>query len=126
MKKALTLLEILLVVMIVGITASFGMANYSKSRAQIMDREAKTQLRLMYSAQKNRKADGLSYAVCNSSSPCDSALGITLDGSTGWSYCMRASGSGFCGSARHKYNNIWSISNSSDAVSSGNCSTTCL
>ena len=125
MKKAYSLLELLIVVTIVGILASLGSAQYAKTREKVFDKQAMAQLQLIYSMEKSVRSEGPTYVNCNSNSPCASTLNLSLDKSAGWDYCVSGNAANFCASAKHRYNKYWSIYNVNNTVFSGNCPTAC-
>lgn len=126
MKKAFTMLELMIAITVVAILVSIGVANYTKTRVGAFNREAISQLRLIYHTEKLIRSESGSYITCNNAmGGCVNALGLKLDTAAGWNYCVGANASGFCASAIHRYGNIASISSTDDTVTGGNCATPC-
>ena len=57
MKKGFTLLEVMVVSVILGILATIALPVYNTSRERIFDNQAKADLKLMWSAEKNYYLD---------------------------------------------------------------------
>ncbi len=90
MKKAFTLLELLITLVVIGIIAGFAVPGYLGTRNRAIDREAQAMLVLMRAAQQTRDAEALGYSTCNSTALCNAdpaplgagGLGLDLPGNT--------------------------------------------
>jgi prepilin-type N-terminal cleavage/methylation domain-containing protein len=60
-KKGFTLLEIVIVVIIIGILATLAIANYGKTKENVLDKEAIYNLKLIQVAEKGYKIDMGTY-----------------------------------------------------------------
>lgn len=66
-KEGFTLLEVITVIIIVGILASLGITNYSKTKEYALNKEAITNLKLLQSAEKSYKYEYDDYYPKNGS-----------------------------------------------------------
>ena len=106
MRRAFTLLELLMVIVIVGILATFAVPNYWRTHLRVLEREAQPMLSLIQAAERVRQLEGGSYLVCNSNTECNSLLSLELPtGSPYWNYTVPVTAGGaspgFCAEAAH-------------------------
>lgn len=91
-KKSITLIELLMVLVVVGILGAFVIPNLARARLNAIDREAKAMLVLIRAAQQARAAEGRNYSTCpdaacmncpfdtnNPASTCNGKQGLGLD-----------------------------------------------
>ncbi len=91
-KKSFTLLELMLVVVIVGIIATFAIPGYLGVRQRAEQRQASTQLRLIQTAEKVIFLEQNAYRACTFPLPaapaafnCNVRLNLDLP-NDGWNY----------------------------------------
>jgi len=84
-KKSFTLLELMLVVVIVGIIATFAIPGYLGVRQRAEGRQASTQLRLIQTAEKVIFLEEEAYMACAGFAACNVALDLDLP-NDGWAY----------------------------------------
>lgn len=106
-EKAITLVEVLLVVVIIGILATLGIVNYTATKETALKREATSNLQLISAAEKIYKMEiSNAYASCqclcggtaatccdNSANGCNYLLKLNLV-TQNWTYWVNAAGSG--------------------------------
>jgi len=79
-KKGFTLLELMLVVIIVGIIATFAIPGYLGVKQRAEGRQASTQLKLIHTAEKIEFLENDLYVACNNTANCNSSvIGLDLD-----------------------------------------------
>jgi len=95
-RVAFTLIELILVVVIVVILASVGIAGYTKSREKAITREAMYNLKLIAAAQRVYRMEQGVYVNCscsdasgclNASSGCNALLKLSLN-TNNWTYAV--------------------------------------
>ena len=98
-KKALTLIELFMVVIIVGILAAFAMPAYMNAKQRAADRAAQTQLPLFQAAERVIWEEQRSFLGCAGN--CNTTLFINVPESTTWVYnvIINGAGNGFCAQA---------------------------
>ena len=96
MKKAFSIVELIIVVIVVGILVSFGMPAYLKAKTKAIDREAQSQLKLIQAAQKVYRMETNNYIACVDNDDCDTKLNTELPPGTGnggnWNYSVAVVG----------------------------------
>jgi len=100
-KKSFTLLELMLVVAIVGIIATFAIPGYMGVRRRAEGRQSSTQLRLLHAAEKIEMLEENSFAACAGFAACNAALDLELP-DDGWTYnvvCTGGCGNDFTATA---------------------------
>lgn len=100
-QKSLTLIELLLVVLILGIIVGFFLPTYHRTTERARTQTAQNMLSVIYNAQKRYKLDNQEYYLCN---PCErdkvyEALGITLNASF-FEYTIDGDAQGYTAIAR--------------------------
>jgi len=91
-KKAISFLEVLIVVIIIAIIVAFAMPGYFGAKSRALDREAQSQLKLIQSAQKIYRLEVGFYTPCDDNADCNNVLSIDLPADTGgggnWDYAV--------------------------------------
>ena len=76
-QRSLTLLELVVVAVIIGILVTFAMPAYIGARRRAIDREAQSQLKLIQSAENMVKLETGNYIPCTNNLTCN--VGLSLD-----------------------------------------------
>ena len=99
MKRALTLIELLMVIIIIGVIAAMAVPNYGRHIEKGKGREAEAILALIYNAQKRYHLDNSAYFVCEPNCTADSINeNLDLDvQDTYFNYSIAPYGSGGAG-----------------------------
>ncbi|MCF7874154.1 MAG: prepilin-type N-terminal cleavage/methylation domain-containing protein [Candidatus Omnitrophica bacterium] len=116
-KPSFTLIELLVVVVIVGIVATFAMPGFFGAQKKTIDKEARTNLKLIQTAEEIKEVEEGQYKPCGSNSACNTALSLDLPASVAnggnWDYsvtCSSSCSSGFTAQATgSKGTQNWSI-----------------
>jgi len=90
-KKSFTLLELMLVVAIVGILATFAVPGYLRVKRATEGRSASTQLRLIQVAEKMEVLETNLYIACAGFANCNALLDLDLP-DDGWTYRVVCAG----------------------------------
>jgi len=106
--KALTMIELLIVVVIVGIVATFAMPAYRHAQQQAVDKEAQTLLKLIRAAEDMHRLETTVYTACPKyGATCNTLLSLDLPPATSsggnWDYSVynvTAAGDTFIAQAR--------------------------
>jgi type II secretory pathway pseudopilin PulG len=118
-KKSLTLLEILIVMVLIGITAGFAVPGFRQARNNALNRDAEGMLALIRAMQMARDAQGIGFAVCGNTAGLNTPFadtgtcatgGLALDIQVGGTFAYEAhtGGGGFCASATGN-GTVWHI-----------------
>lgn len=75
---SMTLVELIIVVVIIGIIASFAIPVYMGATTRAEGRDACNQVKLMYTAEKIKQLESGTYSVCTDYSTCNTALELDL------------------------------------------------
>jgi prepilin-type N-terminal cleavage/methylation domain-containing protein len=97
--KALTLMELLIVVVIVGILATMGIVSYRRTVVRAHEREAQGNLRLIQQAEEVHFLENNTFADCASppeggGNDCNNVLHLHLR-TVNWSYRVAVNGTDF-------------------------------
>ena len=96
-KKGFTLLELLIVVAIIGILASLGFPSYSRAKEKALDKEAKSNLKLIQPAEKGHYLEMNAYYPSSGSESnvtnINNNLHLSLT-TTNWTYTVWSTGCG--------------------------------
>ena len=119
-RKGFTLLELMLVVVIVGIIATFAIPGYLGVRQRAEGRQASTQLRLIRTAERVGYLESDSYVGCIGFALCNTALDLDLP-NDGWAYSVTViGGPGFLATAA-KGGCSYTIGQTSAPMTSAGC-----
>ena len=120
MKRAFSLLELLTVVIVISILASWGVPNYITSKEKGADKEAIFNLQIMQSAEKSYKLDAGTYYNGTDTATINQNLRLSLPtGSTrNWNYTAYSTG---CVQAKRNGNDnrYWNLT-MTDAINNTN------
>jgi prepilin-type N-terminal cleavage/methylation domain-containing protein len=105
-KPAMTLLELILVVVVIGIISGFAVPGYLRARNRALVREAQAMLALIRAAEQARDAEGLGYVACANTAACNAALNLDLSDQN-WDYSVDTTvpAGGFTATASGQGNN---------------------
>ena len=113
-----TLLELLIVVIIVAILASIAFVNFGSNKDAVYEKEAKTNLKLIASAQKIYRLETTFYAPADDATEANSRLKLSLPiDNPNWYYKINsATSSNFIGKAGRAPDNstVWCIDSTTD------------
>jgi prepilin-type N-terminal cleavage/methylation domain-containing protein len=115
MKNGFTVLEIVIVIVILGLMAALAVPAYNKAKETAFDNQAKSDLKLIISSERNYKYE-MTYYYPSSGSVTDinainNNLSLTLsaDNNRIWNYTVKSTGCGqatrYGGDARNWYMN---------------------
>jgi len=124
-KKSITLMELLFVIIIIGILAGIGLPMYRKAVLKARDREAQAMLKLIREAERIYYIDYDEYVACTDTDDCNAKLGLDLP-SQYWSYEVNTPASDqFCAHAKGAPNQTlhtdWYISEAMNEPSPSGC-----
>ncbi len=123
--KGFTLLELMLVVVIVGIIATFAIPGYFGVRQRAEGRQASTQLKLIHTAEKIKFLENDLYVACVDYVACnDSINGLDLDlPDDGWDYLVTVAGATFTATATatNPVGCSYTMDQASPAITSAGC-----
>lgn len=131
MKAGFTLVEVIIIVIIIGILASFAMPQYAKTQERGLDNEAKANLVLIQAAENLHKIESNAfYGPSAVHADLNTNLNVSLppaDGNQKWNYSTKitagATPAKVCAQAtRNGYDNrSWKIMDTDSAPSTGAC-----
>ncbi len=85
--QGFTVLELIVVLVIIGILAALGLANFASPKEQALEREAQANLKLISSAEKIYRMEIGGYVNCSNTSTLNTYLRLMIPGSdTNWKY----------------------------------------
>ena len=85
--KAMTLIEIIMVLVIVGILSMIGIVSYQGAVRGAHDRQAQSSLLLVAQAEETRFLEMRNFAACGSTAACNQALHLNLPANN-WRYVV--------------------------------------
>lgn len=85
-KNSFTLVELLVVVIVIGVLASIAAPAFLNTQRKARDREARSQLELIYTAEKNHRLNTGNYQSCDSTQECSDELQLALPDA--WDYSV--------------------------------------
>lgn len=94
-KSAFTLTELLIVVVLVGILIALAMPSFQNAKRRAIDKEAKTNIKIMETAHKVRVLEEGAGAVCSDNTDCNDTLDLDLPAAPpvgNWLYKVLVSG----------------------------------
>jgi len=78
MNKAMTLMELIIVIVIIGILSMAGVMGYRRTVLSARDREAQAMLRLIAHAEDVWRVETNNYIACGSTNNCNATLRLNL------------------------------------------------
>ena len=115
-KQCFTLAEIIVVVIVVAILVSLAIPNYIKGIERTKNKEAKTMLKLMASAEEVYRLENGFFVDCGNYSECNNLLDLRLSNKN-WAYQATApTTDSFSATATRQGSDgrVWSISSSDE------------
>lgn len=125
LQKSMTLMEIIMVVVLIGILATIGIANYTKTIANARTKEAKSLLLLIKHAEEVVRVENNVYVTCANTTACNTNLRLNLPNpaSPTWTYSVPTAVSNTCfcaeavtsvsGLSTYRIRNDWEVANTS-------------
>ncbi len=111
--RGYTLTEMMIVVVIVGVLAALALANYSKTKEQTIDKEAKVNLKLVQAAQKIYRMENTFYypnAGNADTSAINTNLRLSMPVGGNWNYATDTSPAGQGEATRNKTGGrLWTL-----------------
>lgn len=99
-KTAMTLLEILMVVIVIGILAGLGLPNFMKARERALQKEAQANLKLIAAAERIYRMETGEFYDAGTVSAINDVLRLSLPtASANWTYSTSATSSTFTATA---------------------------
>lgn len=98
MRKAMTLVEIMVVVVIIGVIAMVALVRLSGPREQVIEKEARATLRLIAAAQKIYRMEYQTYIGAVDTTEVNQMLRMRISNNSAtanWNYCVTSTGTGF-------------------------------
>ena len=97
MNKAVSLLELMVVVIIIGILATVAITQFSAPKEQVIEKEAKASLKLIAAAQKMYRLEHFFYANPGTTTAVNTNLRLNLvnTSSAKWNYSITADANSF-------------------------------
>ena len=121
--RGFTLVEIMIVVIILGVIATFALPAYRNASRRASDREAQALLRLVSEAEKIYQSEFYTYIGCANTAACNTNLRLDLPAGGDWVYDCNAPGANYCCQATGgKGTGEWNITQSNDIAQGCNCS----
>ena len=115
-KKAFTLMEIMIVIAIIGILVAISLPNYGKMKDASLGKEANLTLKLIQDAEQFYHIEHEAYLSCSNSTAINSGLKLYIPtGSPNWNYTVSVNGDTFVAMAqRSGGNTTYCINQSSE------------
>ena len=123
-KNSLTLVELIVVIIIIGIIFTFAIPTYRNAREKAQDKEAKSQLKLIQDAEAMKRLQINSYVSCVDNTECSNSLDLDLElTSAPWEFSVVISDvpPDFCAQAELD-SRSWHINKDDDEALKGVCS----
>jgi Tfp pilus assembly protein PilE len=121
-RLGMTLMEMIIVVVLIGILATVGAVGYRKTVEQARQKEARSMLRLIQHAEEVRRLEMNTYVACADTAACNTALHLDLPAGD-WAYSVTASGNAsFCAQALSANFGNFSINNGTADPTANGCS----
>jgi Tfp pilus assembly protein PilE len=101
-QKSVTLMEIMMVVVLIGILATLGIVSFQKTMENARKKEAQSLLLLMKHAEDVVRTETNTYVACDNSTACNDILRLNLPtpATPVWSYSVPNAGNDtFCAQA---------------------------
>ena len=101
--KGVTIIELVVILVFLGVLLSFAAPAYFHSKRNAQDTMAQSQLRLVGDAEKMFRLQSRVYAPCGATVECNVALGLDLASAASmggyWDYSVAVDGDTFCAQA---------------------------
>ena len=97
MYKGVTLVELIIVVILIGVIASFAVPGYLGAKERAEGRSAAVMLKMIQAAEKMKKLETNLYAACTDRADCNTKIDLDLP-DDGWAYAVAVAG-GFSATA---------------------------
>ena len=111
--KSFTLIEVMVVLVIIGISASIAVSHYLGMREEALQREAVANVRLMIAAERVVRMEQNTFVACANAAACNIALGLRLNANFAYSVDC---GGGACTAASVSCNAVATRVNPSTGV----------
>lgn len=103
-KNAMTLMELIIVIVILGILSMAGVVGYRQTVLNARNRDAQAMLRLLKHAEEVWRVEAASYTACANTAACNTTLRLNLPTGTAgqevWLYSVpNAAATNFCAQA---------------------------
>ncbi|MDD5347632.1 MAG: prepilin-type N-terminal cleavage/methylation domain-containing protein [Candidatus Omnitrophica bacterium] len=129
MKRALTLLELLIVLVIVTILSTLALTQFGRQREGAVEKEAQANLKLILAAERVMRMETGSFVNCTDAAACNNALKLSLplappNGTGYWEYKVtNANSADFRGKARrvNEAAKCWGINISLEEPRTSDC-----
>lgn len=90
-KYGFTLMELLAVVIVIGVLATFAVPGFSKMKERTYEKSAKTMLSLIFEEEKKNKLLTGNYIGCSDTNKCENDLYLELADRGVWNYSVAIS-----------------------------------
>lgn len=99
--RSFTLLELIIVVIIIGILATFAMPAFRVTQERALDNEARANLKLIFAAEKIYRMETNAYVACVDITAVNNTLKLSIPTSSpNWNYKVDATITTFTGKAQ--------------------------
>lgn len=89
-KKGMTLAEIIIVVVLIGILSTIGVVGFRKTIVRARQREARAMVQLIQHAEEVRFIEQNAFIDCSGNDQCNTRLNLNLPASGSWTYNVPA------------------------------------